>query len=145
MVRVGLVSPWFPYRSDRYCLPIAQRRVRPVGIVLVEPVGHDAEGVVAALDALAPDALLLPWQDEARDHHPVLLRGVRGDVRRGRPYRRATFTNALAPKTRPLSLLSTSPGVVRSIRRLRSASSSAAPATPAMPERASRQPTIVRS
>src|SRR6185503_21350565 len=45
----------------------------------IEPIRDDAEGVIAVLEPLQPDALLLQGQEEAFDH-PVLLGTVRRDV-----------------------------------------------------------------
>ena len=47
--------------------------MRSIGVVPIEPVRDDAEGVVATLEAMEPHALLLQRQEDSLDR-AVLLR-----------------------------------------------------------------------
>ncbi len=49
--------------------------MRAIGIVPIKPVDNDPEGVVAALEALEPHALLLHGQENFGDRPPAFAAG----------------------------------------------------------------------
>src|SRR5262249_38726100 len=81
-----LAFPSFPYSSGRSCLrkplrcEVAERRMLPLGVILLAPRRDHEESLVAAGEPVVPQALLFERPEEPLDHLVLLRRVERRDV-----------------------------------------------------------------